>query len=171
MNFSILVALSVLAGLEHGPRDNASEAFTRLRLLQGNWRGTYAWSGANTTSGEMAATYRVTGNGSALIEDLIMNEQPAMTSAYHLDKGTLRMTHYCAAGNQPRLKAASIDLEKNVIRFAFVDVTNLSEPDSPHVQGFTIRLVNADHIELDFLFRGKGKESVEHIALARVGSG
>jgi hypothetical protein len=26
-------------------------------------------------------------------------------------------------------------------------------------------------IELDFLFRGKGKESLEHIALARVAAG
>jgi len=52
-----------------------------------------------------------------------------MTSAYHLDKEDLRMTHYCAAGNQPRLKAGSIDLSKNLFRFDFVDITNLASPD------------------------------------------
>jgi hypothetical protein len=168
MNLSILLALAALASLEHGPAGDASEAFTRLRLLQGSWRGTYTWTGARTESGKMTATYRLTGNGSALIEDLAVGEQPSMTSAYHLDKGDLRMTHYCGAGNQPRLKAGSIDLTKNLIRFDFVDITNLPTPDFPHVHGFTIRLVDGDHIELEFAFIGKGKESVEHIALTRI---
>lgn len=169
MNLSIVLVLSALASLEHGPGD-ASEAFTRLRRLEGSWRGSYAWTGARAANGAMTATYRVTGNGSALIEDLAIDEKPVMTSAYHLDKGDLRMTHYCAAGNQPRLKAGSIDLAKNVIRFDFVDITNLPAPDSPHVHGFMIRLVDADHIELEFTFQGKGKESVEHIALRRIGA-
>jgi len=30
-----------------------------------------------------------------------------MTNVYHMDGPTLVMTHYCAAGNQPRLRAAS----------------------------------------------------------------
>src|SRR5262249_54943232 len=89
MNLPILLALAGLAGLEHS---DASEAFSRLRLLQGTWRGTYTWTGARTESGKMTATYRLTGNGSALIEDLGVDEQPSMTSAYHLDKGDLRMT-------------------------------------------------------------------------------
>jgi len=76
----------------------------------------------------MAATYHVTGNGSAVIEELIVDGKPSMTSAYHLDKDDLRMTHYCAAANQPRLKASSIDLSKNLIRFDFVDITNLASP-------------------------------------------
>src|SRR5215831_2783529 len=108
MNLSIVAALSALLG--QAAAGDASEAFARLRLLQGNWKGTYAWTGASTASGEMSATYHLTGNGSALIEELIMNGQPSMTSVYHLDKNDLRMTHYCASGNQPRLKAGSIDL-------------------------------------------------------------
>jgi hypothetical protein len=42
-------------------------------------------------------------------------------------------------------------------------------PDSPHVHGFTIRFVDANQIELEFAFQGKRKQSIEHIALARVG--
>ena len=85
MNLPILVALTAMASFQHGSAGDASEAFARLRLLQGNWRGTYAWTGARTDSGQMNAKYRVTGNGSALIEDLGAGEQPSMTSAYHLD--------------------------------------------------------------------------------------
>jgi hypothetical protein len=170
MNLSIMVALIAAAGLGRNPTGDASEAFARLRLLQGSWRGTYTWTGARTVTGQITATYRVTGNGSALIEDLAGDGQPSMTSAYHLDGGDLRMTHYCAAGNQPRLKAASIDLAKNVIRFDFVDITNLTAPDAPHVNGFTIRLVDADRLELEFTFGGKGKGNVERISLKRVAS-
>jgi hypothetical protein len=80
------------------------------------------------------------------------------------------MTHYCAAGNQPRLKARSIDLSKNLIRFDFVDITNLTTPDGPHVHGFTMRLLDGNHVELDFVFQGNQKKSVERIALTRVGT-
>lgn len=170
MNLPIMLALMAAASVGQNSTGDASEAFARLRLLQGSWQGTYTWTGARTVSGQMSATYRVTGNGSALIEDLASDGQPSMTSAYHLDGGDLRMTHYCAAGNQPRLKAANIDLAKNVIRFDFVDITNLTAPDAPHVNGFTIRLVDADHVGLEFTFGGRGKGSVEHISLKRVSS-
>ena len=169
MNFSIVFALSAM--LKQAVAGNASEAFARLRLLEGNWKGTYAWTGARTASGEMTATYHVTGNGSAVIEELIVDGKPAMTSAYHLDKDDLRMTHYCAAGNQPRLKAGSIDLSKNLIRFDFVDITNLASPDAPHVHGFSMRLLDANHIELEFAFQGNNKKSTEHIAFIRLAAG
>jgi len=83
----------------------------------------------------------------------------------------LRMTHYCAAGNQPRLKAGSIDLSKNLIRFDFVDITNLASPDAPHVHGFSMRLLDANHIELEFAFQGNNKKSTEHIAFIRLAAG
>jgi len=93
------------------------------------------------------------------------------SSVYHLDKDDLRTTHYCAAENQPRLKAGSIDLSKNLIRFNFVDITNLASPEAPHVHGFSMRLLDANHIELEFAFQGNHKKSTEHITLTRVAAG
>jgi hypothetical protein len=92
-----------------------------------------------------------------------------MMSVYHLDSGDLRMTHYCAAQNQPRLKARQIDIAKGILDFEFLDATNLSSPDAPHVYGLEMRLLNADHTTLDFLFEGGGKASKEFIDLKRVG--
>jgi hypothetical protein len=145
---------------------NAPEALSRLRSLEGKWSGTYEWTG-RADKGETVATYHVTGNGSAVIEDLAMNGKPSMTSAYHLDNGDLRMTHYCGAGNQPRLKASAVDLAANRFRFELLDITNLAAPDAPHVQGFTLQIVDNDHLVLDFDFTAKGKSSVEHIVLTR----
>jgi hypothetical protein len=166
MNF--VMALSMI--LAQAAAGDASEAFSRMRHLEGSWKGTLQWTGASSARGELSATYHLSGAGSALIEELIMDGKPTMTSVYHLDHGDLLMTHYCAAQNQPRLKASDIDLKRNLVRFDMVDITNLAAPDAPHVHGVVLRLVDADHVELEFATtQGKGKESVEHIALTRVG--
>ena len=59
----------------------------------------------------------------------------AMGSVYHLDGADLRVTHYCAAQNQPRLRATSFGTDNSDIRFSFVDITNLRSPSDGHVSG------------------------------------
>jgi hypothetical protein len=49
--------------------------------------------------GTISAEYTLTGGGSVLMEVL-----GGMSTAYHLDNGTLMLTHYCGAGNQPRMR-------------------------------------------------------------------
>ena len=91
-----------------------------------------------------------------------------MTSVYHLDGADLRMTHFCAAQNQPRLKAQRVDLVHGNIDFGFVDVTNLRSADAAHVHGLEMRLIDSNHITLTFLFQSAGKESRERIVLKHV---
>jgi len=90
-----------------------------------------------------------------------------MTSVYHLDGADLRMTHYCAAKNQPRLRASRIDNARGVLDFSFVDATNLASPDAAHVYGLEMRFLSADHITLTFLFESGDKRSRERIDLKR----
>jgi hypothetical protein len=151
--------------------ESAAAALAQLRALAGNWAGSYEWSGARNGGGALNATYYVTGNGSAIVEDLIMGGVPMMTSVYHLDGADLRMTHYCAAQNQPRLKASRIDNAQGILDFSFVDATNLSSPDAPHVYGLEMRRLDDDHITLTFLFEGAGKRSRERIDLKRAAKG
>jgi hypothetical protein len=93
---------------------------------------------------------------------------PSMTSVYHLDGADLRMTHYCAAQNQPRLRAQRIDVAKGVLDFSFVDATNLASPDAAHVEGVEIRWLDADHISVRFLFVAGTQRSRETLDLKRV---
>jgi hypothetical protein len=167
MHLSTMFPLVALLAIGRtGPADGA-QAYARLKQLEGSWRGTYSWTGARSGGGDLTATYRVSGMGSAVIEDLTMGGKLAMSTVYHLDNGDLRATHYCAAQNQPRLKASDIDLTAGTMRFDFVDVTNLPTPDAPHVRGLTVHVIDGDHMEIVFAFTGKGKESEEHIALTR----
>jgi hypothetical protein len=52
--------------------------------------------------------------------------------------------------------------------FSFVDATNLSSPDAPHVYGVERRFLDADHTILTFLYESGGKRSKERIDLKRV---
>jgi hypothetical protein len=165
-----VVALLFLStpGVYEAQQDTGAAAFAQLRALAGEWEGSFEWSGGRSGTGTVKATYYATGNGSAIIENLIMGGVPAMTSVYHLDGPDLRMTHFCAAQNQPRLRASRIDNAKGILDFSFVDATNLSSPDAGYVHGLEMRLLSADHITLTFLFEAGDKRSNERIDLKRV---
>ena len=129
----ILILCLFLARFCEAEQGNAARALEQLKSLAGDWEGTAQWTGARTGSYPMNAAYYVTGNGSAMVENLISEGVPNMTSVYHLDGADLRMTHFCGAQNQPRLKAERIDLTHGAIDFGFVDITNLRAPDAPQI--------------------------------------
>ena len=142
--------------------------FERFKALAGEWEGTFEWSHGRGESGKLKATYYLTGNGSALVENLIMGDAPTMTTVYHVDGADLRMTHYCGARNQPRLKATHVDESTGAIEFSFVDVTNATASPA-YVNAFRIQFDGADRINLRFTFGGgSGKGAIENIALRRV---
>ena len=157
----VVICLCVGWGGLSSAESKESAAFEKLRGLDGDWQGTVAWTGQEPTG--IAAHYRVTGNGSAVVEDL----SNGMTSVYHLDGAELMMTHYCAAHNQPRLKATAFDPDESSITFSFLDITNLSSPKAGHVQGLDLKFLAADHITLQFHFVSEGKLKDELLDLKR----
>ena len=160
--FCLLMVCMGLGGpLFAGTQESAAGGFDRLRALSGDWGGTVAWTGK--PADKVSAHYYVTGNGSAVVEDL----SKGMSSVYHLDGADLRVTHYCAAQNQPRLKATSFGADNSDIRFSFVDITNLRLPSDAHVSGLEIRFLEPDHINITFQFISNGKEAFELVDLKR----
>jgi hypothetical protein len=150
---------------------DGKSAFQKMITLAGDWEGKYQWTGARAgDSGTLEASYYLTGNSSALVENLIMEGVPTMTSVYHLDNSDLRVTHFCAAKNQPRLKASKIDIDKGKFDFALVDVTNVPSLDAPFVHGLDIEFLNPELVALTFHFEAAGNKSDEHITLKRVHS-
>jgi len=149
----------------------ADRLFERLRRLAGNWEGTLEWSQGRTGSGKLTARYYLTGNGSAIVEDLLMGDEPTMTTVYHLDGADLRMTHFCGARNQPRLKAVRINDSAGIAEFTLVDVTNVGPKNPGYVEAFFIHILDADNLNLRFTFHGApGIAGVENIVLRRIRS-
>lgn len=136
---------------------NYSEAFARLKLLEGVW---------DEAEYGRQVRYHLTGKGSALIEEFVGD--PPMTSVYHMDGDGLRLTHYCNAGNQPRMIAGSY--AANALSFDFVDVTNLKAPDAYHTRTLNIDFIDEDHVVLRFTGSKEGREIVTTHTLTRVGA-
>jgi hypothetical protein len=164
MAAGILVTAFIAHGAE--PESPSATALGWLKALNGTWRGKAEWSGGRAGSYEMTATYRISGNGTAVVEDLGSDGVTVMTSVYHEDGGDLRMTHFCGAGNQPRLKAAEIDMAKKAVRFEMVDMTG--RPGG-HVGGVELRVPDADHLTIFFTFVGGKAPAIERLDLARTG--
>jgi hypothetical protein len=84
----------------------------------------------------------------------------------HLDGDRLLMTHYCGAGNQPRMKATLAPDSKS-IAFDFLDATNLASADAGHMHHVVFSIPDADHHTEEWTFLDHGKEMKELFTLQR----
>src|SRR5262245_5424025 len=61
--------------------ERSAKMFERIKALVGEWQGTYEWTGGRTGSGNLRATYALTGAGSVVMEHLLMSDGvPSMSS-------------------------------------------------------------------------------------------
>lgn len=160
---SVLFLLAVL-GLAVAPaaaQSKAHASFDKLKTLAGNWEG--------TASGVLSkVSYRVVSNGSVLEETMQNGTEDPMVTIYHLDGARLMVTHYCGAGNQPRMVATPDPTKPNVFAFKFQDVTNLSKVQPGHMRDLVLTLVDKDHITQQWTWHTQDKEEkMELFKLAR----
>jgi hypothetical protein len=121
---------------------DAKTAFKRIKTLAGTWKGQISGEHQKEEEdhhkGEKTVTYKLTGAGSALVETQFPGEPHEMVSVYHLDGDDLRMTHYCAMGNQPRVKLDRVHSTPDQLIFVFDGGTNLDPQKDTHIHGVTI---------------------------------
>jgi hypothetical protein len=92
--------------------------------------------------------------------------QEDMITMFHLDGARLLMTHYCAAGNQPRM-TASFSPDGKSMTFAFLDATNLASPQDGHMDHVVFTFTDANHHSEEWTFLDHGKEMRERFDLVR----
>src|SRR3954452_11089494 len=117
---------------------DAKSAFARLKTMAGTWQNKIDDAGKDHHEGGGKVIYRLTGAGSALIETDFPDSDHEMVSVYHLDGDDLRMTHYCAVGNQPRLKLDRANSTPDKLVFVFDGGTNLDPAKDLHIHGMTM---------------------------------
>ena len=138
------------------PVSDAAKAFDRLKSLKGEWVDNSGTFGAKD---KVAVVYEVIGNGSAVMERLFQGQPLEMVSMYHMDGDRLVMTHYCAAKNQPRMKAGRIT--GNRIDFDFAGGTNFDPAKDSHMHNGYIEWTDQDHVQGKWYGWSGGKPS-EH---------
>jgi hypothetical protein len=125
---------------------DAKAAFARLKTLAGIWKGQVdsAQEAAKKKEhserhpAESTVTYRLTGAGSALVETMMPGTDHEMVSVYHLDGPDLRMTHYCAIGNQPRVKLDRVHSRPDHLIFVFDGGSNFNPAKDMHIHGLEV---------------------------------
>jgi len=157
----ILLAFAAGAGADEAAAKATSNAgLERLKKLAGTW--VEADKDGKPTD-NVVSVVKVTAAGSAVHETLFPGQAMEMVSIYHLDKGDLVMTHYCALGNQPRMKADPAS-PANQIRWVFAGGTNLDPAKDSHMHAATLTFVDDDHIEVAGEAWEGGKPCESHCA-------
>jgi hypothetical protein len=139
---------------------DAQKSFNQLKTLTGSWEG------KNSQGKALSVTFQDTAGGSALMSE-IQGHGENMISMFHLDgPNRLMLTHYCGAGNQPRMTATT-SADGKTVTFDFLDATNLATPDAGHMQRVVIAMLDANHHTEDWSFNDHGKEMKEFFDLHR----
>jgi hypothetical protein len=157
--YAVTIAIVLSASFALG-QSSAQKTFDALKTLSGNWEG------KNNQGQTLRVSFRETAGGSALSSEIHGEGAENMISMIHLDGDRLLMTHYCGAGNQPRMKGALAPDGKSVT-FDFIDATNLSGPDAGHMHHVVFTMPDADHHTEEWTFLDHGKEMKELFTLQR----
>ncbi len=150
--FAMLSASFVLA------ETDAEKSFHQLAGLGGTWVG------KGSQGQPVKVSFRMTAGGSALMSEILGEGHENMITMFHMDGDRLIMTHYCGAGNQPRMKVVSADAKS--VSFEFFDGTNIG-PGAGHMQYVTFSQPDANHHTEEWVYVDHGKEMKEFFTLER----
>src|SRR5262249_16724647 len=142
----VLFALVVVARNESragGKAPAQHPMLERLKTLAGTW-GMADKDGKPTD--QVVSVIKVTAAGSAVHETLFPGQPHEMVSVYYCDGPDLMMTHFCALGNQPRMKADPKS-PSNQICFKFAGGSNLDPAKDKHMHEGTVTFIDDDHIQ------------------------
>ena len=149
----LVAACNLALATEQGKPINGEQAFAKMKTLVGRWEAT-------TTQGKKAVlNVEMVSSNTALLERFVVEGEENMVTLYHLDRGHLMLTHYCAANNQPRMRAVSYSPESGTLQFAFLDATNLASPNDGHMHRAVFKFVDDNNFTTEWTFRKDQKDT------------
>jgi hypothetical protein len=89
-----------------------------------------------------------------------------MITMFHPDGDRLLMTHYCGAGNQPRM-VGTLSPDGKTLTFEFLDASNLASPQAGHMHRMVLTFLDAGHHTEAWTWVDQGKEMTELFDLQR----
>ncbi len=148
---------------EHAAPKPSNASFEQLKALAGEWE-------ADGPGGsKMHEQITLTGGNAVLMENMFPGTDHAMITMYHPDGKNLMATHYCAAGNQPRMRSSGLSADGKTLAFNFVDATHLKAGES-HMHHIEIHLLDANHYDATWTSKGSQPEPPMTFHWTRVAS-
>lgn len=150
----------------------AQKAFGLVKSLAGAWQGLVIEPTSNLKV-NMDVTLRVTSRGNSVVHEMksaeatdnpVKNDHPV--PMLYLDGAKLLLTHYCDAGNRPRM-AARVAPDGKQIDFDFLDV--VGPTTYGHMQHARFTIIDATHHLEDWTYEAPDGKTVNgHFDLRRV---
>jgi hypothetical protein len=122
------------------------DLFQRLKAMQGEW---VALDGSGKPTNQVISVFRVTSSGHAVREVMFPGSDHEMVNMYYRDGASVQMTHFCASGNQPRLRLLP-GAQSGAVRLEFIDITNLASANDEHMHEGQFVWINADHLKTEW---------------------
>ena len=165
----VVMLLSAAAFAQSG----AQKSFDQLKTLAGTWKGpvTATPPQQDWDNKPVWVSLRVTSRGNALVHEMKEPGTPDDASKddpitmLYLDGDRLILTHYCDAGNRPRM-AGKMSPDGKTIEFDFLDVAGSTQYGHKNHAVFTI--IDANHHTEDWTYLEPGDKPVHaHMDLQR----
>lgn len=157
----VLLSLSTVAFAQ----SDAQKSFDTLKNLAGSWQGVVAGTGSPVDGKAVQLSLRVTSLGNALMHEMKIDGRPddPITMLY-MDGDRLLLTHYCDAGNRPRM-VGKISPDGKKVDFEFLDIAGNMQYGHMHHAAFTV--LDANHHIEDWTFMEGEKPVQVHFDLQR----
>ncbi len=175
MSFSALALAQMDEQKSGAQSSDAQESFDKLKTLAGSWEGPVTAVPAipeMPMDKPLHVSMRVTSRGNALVHEMQEAgtvEDPARydhpVTMFYLDSNRLLLTHYCDAGNRPRM-AARRSADGKTVEFDFLDVAGNLQYG--HMQHAVFTVIDENHHTEDWTFLMPGDKPMRaHMDLHR----
>jgi hypothetical protein len=154
----------------------AQKSFSEMKTLSGDWQGPVKLDPPqpDMDNGKpVGVSLKVTSRGNALVHEMQEAGAPLDPTKYdhpvtmfYLDGDRLLLTHYCDAGNRPRM-AARTSPDGKKVEFDFLDVAGSTKYG--HMEHAVFTIIDANHHTEDWTYLMPGDKPMHaHMDLQRV---
>ena len=160
LSAALLLPVAPATAAEPAPRPSALD---RLKALAGEWESKDEKGTVLTRT-----TYEVVAAGNSVLETMTFPDGRSMLTVYHRDGDRLMLTHFCMAGNQPRLVAKDAGPDARQLQFTYLDATNLRSADESHLSGVVFAFQDDSHFKEDLTFSAGSTHTPMSVSYTRL---
>ncbi len=144
--------------------DPQPKEFEALKKLVGQWEGK---AKAGPQEFPVSVSYELTSGGTAVLERSFAGTPHEMVSIYTVEGSKVGMTHYCAAGNHPRMGLKKADAKS--LEFELIGSEGLIKgADEMHMHGVRLSFLDANRLKQDWTsYEGGVQKDIKTLELTR----
>lgn len=156
----LMLATTMSIAQTAAQKSDAQKSFDELKTLEGSWEGrvTTVPPQPKLEGQSMQVTLRVTSMGNAMVHEMSGAGRPDHpVTMFYLDNDRLLLTHYCDAGNRPRM-AGKMSPDGKTVDFEFLDIAGGTQYGHMHHAVFTP--IDANHHIEEWTYMMPGEKPV-----------